>query len=157
HPRHRDADPNVDAGRDTDPHVLRVRLALAVAAAVVARAIARATAERGPIATNFRGRPVSLAGGPALGASASLAAAAGAGPGLAARALVAGLGATAIGRFDDIVGARPGQAAVKGLHGHLPALLRGRVTAGTVKAAGLAATGLAAAALLPGRRRAIDV
>lgn len=134
-----------------------MRLALAVAAAVATRAIARATADRGPTGTNFRGRRVSLAGGPALGLSASLAAAAGAGPGLAAPALVAGLGATAVGRFDDIVGARPDQAAVKGLRGHLLALLGGRLTAGTVKAAGLAATGLAAAALLPGRRRAIDV
>jgi hypothetical protein len=132
-----------------------VRLALAVGAAVAARALARAPHARS--GTNFRGRRVSLAGGPALGVSASLAAAVGGGRRLAAPALVAGLGATAAGRFDDIVGARPEQAAVKGLRGHLLALLHGRVTAGTVKAAGLAATGLAAAALLPGRRRPLDV
>jgi hypothetical protein len=48
---------------------------------------------------------------------------------------VAGLSATAVGRFDDIVRARSGQAAVKGRRGHLLALADGRLTAGAVEAA----------------------
>ncbi len=66
---------------------------------------------------------------------------------------MAGLGATLAGRFDDV---RPDQASVKGLRGHLAALAEGRVSAGTVKAAGLIASGVAAAALLPPPRRGLD-
>ncbi len=99
--------------------------------------------------TNFRGATVNLAGGPALAAAASLTAAAGSpSPAAAAAALTAGLGAGGVGLYDDLVGQRPQQRAVKGFHGHLAALRRGQVTSGVVKIAGVGAAGLLAAALL---------
>ncbi|OLB65959.1 MAG: hypothetical protein AUI10_04530 [Actinobacteria bacterium 13_2_20CM_2_72_6] len=101
--------------------------------------------------TNFRGRTVSLAGGPALAVSASASAALGAGSRpLAGAALVAGLGAGAVGLYDDVVGGRPEHQA-KGFRGHLSALREGRVTSGLAKIVGVGAAGLAAAALLPGQ------
>jgi UDP-N-acetylmuramyl pentapeptide phosphotransferase/UDP-N-acetylglucosamine-1-phosphate transferase len=99
--------------------------------------------------TNFRGATVSLAGGPALAAAASLTAAVGApSPATAAAALTAGLGAGGVGLYDDLVGQRPQQRAAKGFHGHLAALQRGQVTSGVVKIAGVGAAGVLAAALL---------
>lgn len=103
--------------------------------------------------TNFRGRTVSLAGGPALAAGATLGAALGApGPAVAAAAVTAGAAAGAVGLYDDLVGGRPEQQA-KGFAGHLGALREGRVTSGLVKIAGVGAAGLAASALLAGDRR----
>jgi UDP-N-acetylmuramyl pentapeptide phosphotransferase/UDP-N-acetylglucosamine-1-phosphate transferase len=104
--------------------------------------------------TNFRGRRVSLAGGPALAVGAT------AGqvvqrPEHAAATLVAGLGSGTVGLYDDLVGGRPEHSA-KGFKGHLGALRQGRVTSGLVKIGGVGAAGLLAAALLP-RRRAVDV
>jgi len=98
--------------------------------------------------TNFHGRTVTLAGGPALALGATVGAALGA-PGAAATAAVVTAGATAgaVGFYDDIVGNRPDQQA-KGFAGHLGALREGRVTSGLVKIAGVGAAGLAAAALL---------
>ncbi|GAA2349542.1 hypothetical protein GCM10010170_038800 [Dactylosporangium salmoneum] len=104
--------------------------------------------------TNFRGRTVTLAGGPAL----ALGATAGAvvhRPEHAAATAIAGLGSGAVGLYDDLVGGRPEHAA-KGFRGHVGALREGRVTSGLVKIAGVGAAGLAAAALLP-RRRKVDV
>jgi UDP-N-acetylmuramyl pentapeptide phosphotransferase/UDP-N-acetylglucosamine-1-phosphate transferase len=121
----------------------------------VARAAVRALADNPALErTNFRGRRVSLAGGPAL----ALGATAGAvvhRPERAAATVIAGLGSGAVGLYDDLVGGRPEHAA-KGFRGHLGALRQGRVTSGLVKIAGVGAAGLAAAALLP-RRRAADV
>jgi UDP-N-acetylmuramyl pentapeptide phosphotransferase/UDP-N-acetylglucosamine-1-phosphate transferase len=98
--------------------------------------------------TNYRGRTVSLAGGPALAAGATAAATVGAGSTrVRAAALVAGLGAGAVGAYDDVVGVRPEHKA-KGFRGHLKALTEGRVTSGLVKVAGVGASGLAAAVLL---------
>lgn len=103
--------------------------------------------------TNFRGRKVTLAGGPALAVSASLTSALGAGDvRTGAAAVTAGLSAGAVGLYDDIVGARPDQKGDKGFRGHLRALREGRVTSGLVKIAGVGAGALAAAALLPNRR-----
>ncbi|GAA2531224.1 hypothetical protein [Winogradskya humida] len=107
--------------------------------------------------TNFHGRTVTLAGGPALAAGATLGAALGA-PGAAAAAavVVAGAASGAVGFYDDIVGNRPEQKAAKGFKGHLAALRDGRVTSGLVKIAGVGAAGLAASVLLsraPGVRK----
>jgi UDP-N-acetylmuramyl pentapeptide phosphotransferase/UDP-N-acetylglucosamine-1-phosphate transferase len=137
------------------------RLALAAAASGAARAALREirNSDAGPSLerTNHRGRTVSLAAGPALAIAATAAAAAGAAAegdgGLAAAATVAGLGAGAVGLYDDVVGGRPEHKA-KGFHGHVAALREGRVTSGMVKIVGAGAAGLAASAMLPsgGRR-----
>jgi UDP-N-acetylmuramyl pentapeptide phosphotransferase/UDP-N-acetylglucosamine-1-phosphate transferase len=111
--------------------------------------------------TNFRGRPVSLAGGPAVAVAASVGGGVGAvaagQPRLAGAALVAGLGSGAVGLYDDVVSGRPGQVGAKGFRGHLGALREGRVTSGMVKIAGVSAAALVASALVPsarpGRRR----
>ncbi|HEX6501070.1 MAG TPA: hypothetical protein VF054_18880 [Micromonosporaceae bacterium] len=129
------------------------RLAVAVAAAVAGRGAVRAIlaspAEPALRRVNFRGRTVSLAGGPALAFAASAGAALGAPSARsAAAALTAGLGAGGVGLYDDLVGGRPEHAA-KGFRGHLGALRQGRVTSGLVKVAGVGAASLAAAALLP--------
>lgn len=131
------------------------RLVVAGVGAGVARYALRATrtSPAGPALerTNFRGRPVTLAAGPALATGAAVAGAAGApGPAAGGAALVAGLGAGAVGLYDDVVGARPEQKAAKGFAGHLAGLREGRITAGLVKIVGVGAAGLAAAALLAG-------
>jgi UDP-N-acetylmuramyl pentapeptide phosphotransferase/UDP-N-acetylglucosamine-1-phosphate transferase len=137
--------------------VLFGRLALAGAGAALARVLLSASPVREATseATNYRGRPVSLAGGPTLSLAASLSASVGAGAegrrGLAAASLVAGLGAGAVGYVDDMAGDR-----VKGLRGHLGALRRGRTTGGVAKLFGLTSVACAASALL-GRRTLVDV
>lgn len=95
--------------------------------------------------TNFRGEPVSLLSGPALAVAAALSSRR---PG---PALVAGLGAAAVGAYDDAVG---DQDAAKGFRGHAGALAQGRLTAGGVKVLGISAAGLVAAACLRPRSRA---
>ena len=103
--------------------------------------------------TNFHGRTVTLAGGPALAAGATLGAALGApSAAAAAAALTAGAAAGAVGFYDDVVGNRPEQKAAKGFKGHLGALREGRVTSGLVKIGGVGVAGLAAAALLAADR-----
>ncbi|GAA0547953.1 hypothetical protein GCM10010172_32280 [Paractinoplanes ferrugineus] len=103
--------------------------------------------------TNFHGRTVTLAGGPALALGASVGAALGA-PGVrvSAAAVTAGVVSGAVGLYDDIVGNQPAQKAVKGFAGHLGALREGQVTSGLVKIAGVGAAGLAASALVGSRR-----
>ncbi|MCO8271492.1 hypothetical protein M1L60_12895 [Actinoplanes sp. TRM 88003] len=103
--------------------------------------------------TNFHGRTVTLAGGPALAVGATTAAALGAGSGrLAAAAVAAGAVSGAVGFYDDIVGNRPEQKAAKGFAGHLGALREGRVTSGLVKIAGVGAAGFVASALIGSNR-----
>ena len=120
--------------------------------AVTARAVlAWAGRDRALERTNFRGRTVTLAGGPALAAGATVGAAVG-GPHRAA-ALIAGSVSGAVGLYDDIVGNRPEQKTAKGFRGHLGALRQGRVTAGLVKIVGVGAGALVASALLPSRNK----
>ncbi|MFG2104631.1 hypothetical protein ACGFJ5_28980 [Micromonospora echinaurantiaca] len=129
------------------------RLLIAGAGAAAARYALREvrTAPVGPALdrTNFRGRAVSLAAGPALAVGAAGAGAFGATSAASgAAALVAGVGAGAVGLYDDVVGGRPEQKTAKGFAGHLAALREGRVTAGLIKIVGVGAAGLGAAALL---------
>src|SRR5688572_3314711 len=71
--------------------------------------------------TNFHGRTVTLAGGPALAAGATAGAVLGArGAAAAAAAFTAGTVAGSVGFYDDVVGHRPEQQA-KGFAGHLGA------------------------------------
>jgi hypothetical protein len=68
-------------------------------------------------------------------------------------AALAGLGAAAVGRYDDVAGGTDG---AKGFRGHLAALRTGRLTAGSVKLLGIGTAGvLAAACLRP--RGTVDV
>ncbi|MEN3304205.1 MAG: hypothetical protein V7603_407 [Micromonosporaceae bacterium] len=145
------------------------RAALAVVGGVAARgALAGVRGVPGAAAlerTNFRGRTVTLAAGPALALAASTAAALGAASvPVAAAALTAGLGSGAVGLYDDVVGARPEQKSAapgsspihadpKGFGGHLSALREGRVTSGLVKIGGVGAAALAASALLAAAQR----
>lgn len=98
--------------------------------------------------TNHRGRTLSLTSGPALALVVGL------GSGLPQpAAAVAGLMGGGLGAYDDLAGG----AGDKGFRGHLVALRQGRITTGAVKVAGIGLAGLASAALLPGRRSALDV
>ncbi len=98
--------------------------------------------------TNHRGRPVSLLSGPALAVAASATSDL---PLLAAA--VAGLGAGAVGAYDDAYDRARPKGSVKGFHGHLGALRRGRLTGGGVKVVGIGATGLLACLIRGDRGR----
>ena len=121
---------------------LAARAALAGAAALTARS-AGAPWRR----MNYAKRPVTLLGGPALAASATLTAALGAPAGTRAATVVVGAVSGLVGGYDDLAGARPEQARDKGLAGHLAALKAGRVSAGAVKVAGIGAAAAVAAVL----------
>lgn len=129
------------------------RVAVAAASAGAARGLLRLV-RSSPVAgqlerINHRGHTVSLAAGPAFAVAASAGAAAGSGDArTAVAALTAGLSAGAVGLYDDVVGARPEQRAVKGFRGHLGALREGRVTSGLVKIAGIGAASVLSAAVL---------
>lgn len=131
------------------------RVILAGLGAAAAQYALRAALRRTELdRTNFRGRTVSLAGGPALAVSASVTGALGArSVREGAAVLTAGLGGGAVGLYDDIVGARPEQKAYKGFKGHLRGLREGRVTAGMAKVAGIGAAALLASAMLGGKRK----
>jgi UDP-GlcNAc:undecaprenyl-phosphate GlcNAc-1-phosphate transferase len=128
----------------------------AVAAGAAARVAYAALTERQPggqktwTRTNHRGEPVTLLEGPAVAVAA--AASALTVPGLAASErmamAVAGLGAGAVGCYDDLAGG----GDRRGFRGHLGALASGEVTTGAVKIIGVGAAGLAAAVLLDRRR-----
>jgi UDP-N-acetylmuramyl pentapeptide phosphotransferase/UDP-N-acetylglucosamine-1-phosphate transferase len=127
---------------------------LALAGAAAARAaLAGAAAVSGRSAgapwrrMNYAKRPVTLLGGPALAASATLSAVVGAPAGMRAAAVVVGTVSGLVGGYDDLAGARPEEARDKGLAGHLAALKAGRVSAGAVKVAGIGAAAAVAAVL----------
>lgn len=121
---------------------LAARAGLAAAGAVAARPAAAPWAR-----TNYARRPVTLLGGPVLAAAATGAAVLGAPAGQRAAAAVVGAVSGVVGGYDDLAGARPEQAADKGLAGHLAALRAGRVSAGAVKVAGIGAAAAVAAVL----------
>ncbi|MFL6096302.1 MAG: hypothetical protein ACJ71Y_12700 [Blastococcus sp.] len=135
---------------------------LALAGAVAARAAlagAAALTER-PVGApwrrmNYAKRPVTLLGGPALAASATVSAVLGAPAGARAATAVVGTISGLVGGYDDLAGARPEQARDKGLAGHLAALKAGRLSAGAVKVAGIGAAA-AVAAVLTRRDRGVS-
>ena len=136
------------------------RLALAGAAAArAALAGAAALTERPAGAPwrrmNYAKRPVTLLGGPALAASATVSAVLGAPAGARAATAVVGTISGLVGGYDDLAGARPEQARDKGLAGHLAALKAGRLSAGAVKVAGIGAAA-AVAAVLTRRDRGVS-
>jgi UDP-N-acetylmuramyl pentapeptide phosphotransferase/UDP-N-acetylglucosamine-1-phosphate transferase len=96
--------------------------------------------------TNHRGDTLTLLEGPAVAAGAVAAALAASGtPGRERAAmLLAGVGAGALGCYDDLAGS----GSSRGFRGHLAALRRGEVTTGAVKLAGIGATGVAASVIL---------
>ena len=132
------------------------RAAATLVAAGVGATVARIVARRltvdppgGPARwerENHRGRTVTLAAGAATAAGAAAGTALA--PGVPARVRAAGTlvaaAAGAAGLYDDL----EGDAASKGLRGHLSALARGEVTTGAVKIGVIGAAGLAGAALV---------
>lgn len=133
-------------------------LAVALSEFVRRRAIARSPRWQ---RENYRGRTVSLLGGPVVVAAAATGAMAVAAAGrgdsrrTALAVLVVLVGAGAVGTYDDL----RGDVAAKGLSGHLRAAARGQVTSGTVKVVALGSCGVAAAVVLAGRfapRVAVD-
>ena len=97
--------------------------------------------------TNYAGRPLTLLGGPALAASATLTAVLGAPTGTRAATALVGAVSGVVGGYDDLVGARPEQVRDKGLAGHLRALRAGRISAGAVTVAGIGGAAATAAVL----------
>jgi UDP-GlcNAc:undecaprenyl-phosphate GlcNAc-1-phosphate transferase len=122
----------------------------AAAAAAVWSGLSRAAPGRSARweRTNYRGRRVSLAAGPAV----AVGAAAGAllAPGLATRhrlaAAVVALGTGVVGAYDDLAGS----GTARGFRGHLSALRRGEVTTGTVKIVGIGAAGVTGSVVVGG-------
>lgn len=105
----------------------------------------RTSSAPGWSALNYRGKPVSLVGGPvAVLVGVAWGAAAGSvPPRLRLAAVTAACGAAAAGRYDD----RYGAPSARGFAGHLEAFLSGRDSTGMIKIVGIGASGLAAGAL----------
>ncbi|MEP6696994.1 MAG: hypothetical protein ABJA34_08975 [Pseudonocardiales bacterium] len=126
----------------------RRRLLLAAAGAATTRALL-AAGDRAPAGMrerlqrpNFRGRSVSLLAGPLLAVAASATACGGAPRSKLGRAAaLAGLAAGALGSYDDLAPAHPGD---KGFRGHLSAATEGRLSGGLAKLVGVGAAGLLA-------------
>ncbi|MEP7053824.1 MAG: hypothetical protein ABI912_01075 [Actinomycetota bacterium] len=133
-----------------------LRLTLIGAAAVCSgaswRALRRTPLVLAPtwLRSNYRGRNVSLLGGPVVVVTALAGCVAAAALGTAATrrtaiaCVVALAAAGAAGIYDDL----RGDDGTRGLAGHLSALLRGRPTSGALKVGALAASGLGAAVIM---------
>ena len=124
----------------------RAAVLAGVVAAGSARGLQAALVRRPPggaarwTRTNHRGRPLSLLSGPALAGALAVSA------GLPRpAAVVAALGAGAVGAYDDASGSRHPHA--KGFRGHLAAARSGQLTGGAVKVVGIGAVGVVSAAL----------
>jgi hypothetical protein len=127
--------------------------AVAAAVALGARCIDPLIARRIPAwtRTNYRGHPVTLAGGASavLGSLAGIATL----PASATRraALLTVTAAATAGAYDDLVASHVDAAGDKGLQGHLAALRHRRVSGGVVKVAVIgSAAAVSAAGLTPG-------
>jgi hypothetical protein len=131
---------------------VRAAVAFAVggAGALAVLAVLRHHPPGGPgrwLRSNFRGSQVHLGAGPALVLGGCAAALLGAPTARAAAAAVAaGVLAGLVGLYDDL----SGDAATKGLRGHLGALRRGRPTSGALKVPALAVAGLSAGVIVHG-------
>ncbi len=129
------------------PGRIRVGVVAGVATLASVEVARRSTAFAGSswVRRNHRGHDVNLVAGPITALTATIA---GAGL-LPARfrrpALLLGLVGGAVGRYDDVLGARRGLAADKGFRGHLSALRSGRVSTGALKVVGLVGASIAAA------------
>ena len=94
--------------------------------------------------TNYRGAPVSLAGGVAAAIGSVVVAGATAPSGRRLRYLTAGAAAALAGGYDDLLAPRWERPADKGVRGHVQALRQGRPSGGVVKAALIGAGALVA-------------
>lgn len=94
---------------------------------------------------NHRGAEVNLVAGPISALAASIVGTASIPSPLRRPALLLGLVSGAVGLYDDVVGARSGQLADKGLRGHLHALRSGRVSTGALKTIGVVGVSIVAA------------
>src|SRR5947208_2587545 len=126
-------------------HALPLAIAL-VAAAALAPSLLRALQEAQHVKPNYRGRPLPFPLG-ALTPAAALVALVplalvqqlGSGEVFHAEAVTVALyalGVIALGLLDDMLGARPGHPAPRGLRGHSAAVLRSELSTGALKAAG---------------------
>jgi hypothetical protein len=109
---------------------------------------------------NHAGRVVDLVNGPAVATVVALTSWGSATPMRRAIATVTAVaGSAAVGRYDDTHGDRTGEPVVKGLHGHLGELRRGRLSSGAVKLVSLPLLGVLAARIEagPGRPRGLLV
>jgi hypothetical protein len=121
----------------------------AAASAVVVRVAERSRLDEIPgwRRDNYRGRPVTLAGGSGA-AVGSLTGVMFAAPGRRGAALLVGGAAAVAGAYDDLWAPRAEAAGDKGFAGHLAAIRAGRVSGGVVKVAVIGGAALLAAGRL---------
>jgi UDP-N-acetylmuramyl pentapeptide phosphotransferase/UDP-N-acetylglucosamine-1-phosphate transferase len=134
--------------------------AVPFAVAAVTTACAAASLERligkHLLRTNFRGRQVSLAAGPAVTSGLFVAAVVMPSTRVAAATAVAVTAAGLAGGYDDAASRHQHERAVKGFRGHLSAARVGRPSAGVVKVI-VIGIGAAAASMAAGRRNVVDL
>lgn len=132
----------------------------ALSAFLLARSTARTAdhaavrAVPGWVRPNYRGRPVSLAGGFGAALGATLAALGTSPRGIRPAVLACAGAAVAAGAYDDLIADRVEHEGDKGWRGHLRALRAGRPSGGVVKAAAVGGASLLAGRSLGGSWRA---